>query len=157
MPDLIGPDLELTHLLDDGYDVILPAGHALAKRRRVNLADLAEEPWVASSMAGGCRRIVASLCGDAGFAPKVAFQVDETTAVQALVAARVGVALMPRLALTALHPGVVVRKLTETPVRRVWAARLDGAYPSPASDAMVQLLQDIGEEFRETPLELAAS
>ena len=34
------------HLLDDPYDVILSAGHALAKRRRVSLADLAEDPWI---------------------------------------------------------------------------------------------------------------
>jgi DNA-binding transcriptional LysR family regulator len=155
VPELIGADLELTPLLDDTYDVILPAGHALAKRRRVNLGDLAEEPWVASSVSGGCRRIMHSLCREAGFEPRVAFEVDETTAVQALVAAGVGVSLMPRLALTAAHPGVVVRKLSEAPVRRVWAARLEGAYASPASDAMLQTLRDIGEEFREARLELA--
>jgi molybdate transport repressor ModE-like protein len=155
VPELIGADLELTHLLDDGYDAILPAKHALARRRRLNLADLADEPWVASTISGGCRRIMQALCREAGFEPRVAFEADETTAVQALVAAGVGVTLLPRLALTAAHPGVAVRKLVEAPVRRVWAARLEGAYPSPAGDAMLQTLQDIGAEFRETKLEVA--
>ena len=42
-------------------------------------------------------------------------------------------------------------------MRRVWAARLEGAYSSPASDAMLQTLQDVADEFRETAtLELAA-
>ena len=87
----------------------------------------------------------------------MAFEVDETTAVQALVAAEVGVTLLPRLALSAVHPGVVVRQLADKPKRRVWAARLEGAYPSPAGDAMLQTLQDVAEEFREAKLELAAS
>jgi DNA-binding transcriptional LysR family regulator len=95
------------------------------------------------------------LCREAGFEPRVAFEVDETTAVQALVAAKVGVTLLPRLALSAVHPGVVVRKVADTPMRRVWAARLEGAYPSPASDAMLQTLEDVAEEFREAKLELA--
>jgi hypothetical protein len=49
----------------------------------------------------------------------------------------------------------VVRKVADTPMRRVWAARLEGAYPSPASDAMLQTLEDVAEEFREAKLELA--
>jgi molybdate transport repressor ModE-like protein len=153
---VLAPDLELLHLLDDPYEAILPAGHPLAKRRQVALADLAGDPWVASSDLGGCRRIMEMLCREAGFEPRVAFEVDETTAVQALVAANVGVTLLPRLALSAVHPGVVARKLAETPQRRVWAARLEGAYPSPACDAMLQTLQDVAEEFREAKLELAA-
>jgi molybdate transport repressor ModE-like protein len=157
VPDLIGPDIELTHLVDDGYEVIVPADHALARRRRLALEDLAEEPWIASSSTGGCRLIMEGLCQDCGFQPKVAFESDEVGAVQALVAAGMGVTLLPRLALTAVHPGVVVRTLTDTPMRRVWAARLEGAYPSPASDAMVLTLQGVAAEFDETKLELAAS
>src|SRR3954466_2378944 len=40
IPGMLEPEFELTHLLDDRYDAILPAGHALAKRHRLRLADL---------------------------------------------------------------------------------------------------------------------
>jgi molybdate transport repressor ModE-like protein len=153
---LSGDDIELTRLVDDGYEAIVPADHPLAKRKRIALADLAEEPWVASSDVNGCRLIVETLCREVGFKPSVAFEIDETQAVQALVAGGVGVSMMPRLALSSLHPGVAVRPLTKTPMRRVWAGRLAGAHASPASDAMLQILQDVAEEFSETPLELAA-
>jgi DNA-binding transcriptional LysR family regulator len=156
-PDMLPADLELVHLLDDPYDVILPAGHALAKRRRVSLADLAEDPWIASGSTCGCRAITDGACREAGFEPRVAFEADETTAAQALVAAGVGVTIFPRLALTTLHPGVVARRLVNAPVRRVWAARAEGSYASPASDAMMQILGDVAEEFRDAKLELAAS
>jgi DNA-binding transcriptional LysR family regulator len=156
VPDMLPGDLELVHLLDDPYDVILPSAHSLAKRRRVSLADLAEDPWIASTSMCGCRKITESACREAGYRPRVAFEADETTAAQALVAAGVGVTLLPRLALTTLHPGVVARTLVGAPVRRVWAARSEGSYASPASDAMMQTLRDVAEEFRDTKLELAA-
>jgi DNA-binding transcriptional LysR family regulator len=155
-PGLLGPDLNLTHLLDDRYDAILPTGHALAGRARLSLADLSGDPWVASTSVCGCRQITESVCRDAGFEPRVAFEADETQAAQALVAAGVGVTMLPQLALTTLHPGVVARRLSNPPLRRIWAARLDGAYASPASDAMLQILQDVAEEFGESRLELAA-
>jgi molybdate transport repressor ModE-like protein len=154
-PEMLAPDLQLTHLLDDRYEAILPAGHALAGRRRLSLADLAGESWVASTAMGGCRLITESACREAGFAPRVAFEVDETLAAQALVAAGVGVTLMPQLAVATVHPGVVARRLGDAPVRRIWAARLEGAYASPASDAMVRTLAEVAEEFREARLELA--
>jgi molybdate transport repressor ModE-like protein len=155
-PGLLSPELSLTHLLDDRYDAILPAGHALAGRARLSLSDLSGEQWVASTSVCGCRQITETVCREAGFEPRVAFEADETMAAQALVAAGVGVTLLPQLALTTLHPGVVARRLANPPARRIWAARLEGAYASPASDAMLQTLEDVAEEFREARLELAA-
>ena len=156
-PGLLLPELELTHLIDDRYDMILPTGHALADRRRLSLADFADEPWIASTRVCGCRQITESVCRDAGFEPRVAFEADETLAAQALVAAGVGVTMLPRLALTTIHPGVVARPLRGAPVRDISAARLEGAYRSPASEAMLQILQNVAEEFHEARLELAAS
>ncbi|HEU0024504.1 MAG TPA: LysR family transcriptional regulator [Thermoleophilaceae bacterium] len=157
VPGTLADDLELTRLVEDRYDVILPEKHPLAERRKLSLKDLADEPWVASSDANGCRRITEELCRQAGFDPRVAFEADDTMACQALVAAGVGVTLMPRLALTSAHPGVVARQLSDRPMRRVWAARVESTYRSPASEAMLQILVDVAEDFAEARLELAAS
>jgi DNA-binding transcriptional LysR family regulator len=157
VPGTLEPDLELTPLVEDSYDVILPLGHPLTERRKLKLADLADEPWVASTDTNGCRRITEEVCRQAGFEPRVAFEADDTLASQALVAAGVGVTLMPRLALASVHQGVVARALTDRPLRRVWAARLKSAYNSPATEAMLQILGDVADEFAETRLELAAS
>jgi DNA-binding transcriptional LysR family regulator len=156
IPGMLEPEFELTHLLDDPYDAILPAGHALAERNRLRLGDLAGEPWIASTDAAGCRRITERSCEEAGFSPRVAFEVDETLAAQALVAAGVGVTLLPRLALTTLHPGVVSRRLAKAPTRRIWSARTRSEYQSPASEAMLQILQDVAEDFQAGQLELAS-
>ena len=143
---MLDGELELAHLLDDAYDVILPKGHRLAERKTLRLADLAEESWI-SSTEGAAAAAFERACQEAGFEPKVAFESDETLAVQALVAAGVGVTMLPRLAST-VHPGVVVRQLPpQVLVRRIWAARLANAYRSPACEAMLQILHDVAEEF----------
>jgi hypothetical protein len=60
---------------------------------------------------------------------------------------------MPRLALEPLHPRVVVRSLgREAPLRLVQAARLAEGYRSPASEAMMQILLDVAEEYRQAEL-----
>ena len=156
IPGMHDQELDLTHLIDDPYDAILPEGHRLARRRALRLADLKDEPWVASTAACGCRAITERACQEAGFEPRVAFEADETMAAQALVAAGVGVALLPRLALTTVHPGVVARSLRrDAPTRRIWAARLPSSFHSPASEAMVQILRDVADEFSATELAVA--
>jgi DNA-binding transcriptional LysR family regulator len=156
LPGMLDDELELTHLIDDPYDVVVPQSHRLAKRRGVKLADFADEPWVASTSISGCRRITERVCQEAGFEPRIAFEADETLAAQSLVAAGVGVSLLPRLALTTVHPGVAARSLgRRAPVRRIWIARQKGAFHSPASQAMVQILSDVSEEFAGADLAVA--
>ena len=149
LPGSLRDDLELFHLIDDPYDAAIAADHPLAARSRLRMADLAGDPWIAGTPRCGCRAITDRACREAGFEGRVAFEADETMAAQALVAAGVGVTIFPRLALSPLHPGVVTRSLgREAPVRRIWAARLAEGYRSPASEAMVQILLDVAEEFR---------
>jgi len=151
VPGSLGDDLELAPLIDDTYEAVLAKDHPLAARRRVRMADMREDPWIASSPRSGCRAITERACSDAGFEARVAFEADETTSAMALVAAGVGVTIFPRLALNPLHPGVVARSLgRDAPVRRIWAARLADGYRSPASEAMLQILLDVADEFRET-------
>jgi hypothetical protein len=56
-----------------------------------------------------------------------------------------------------MHPGIVARALSDAPRRRVLAARMEGAFHSPASDAMLAILQEAAASFSGPRLELAAS
>ncbi|WP_278259051.1 LysR substrate-binding domain-containing protein [Nocardioides convexus] len=59
-----------------------------------------------------CRRGLLALCADAGFTPAIAFASDDYVAVQSLVAAGLGVTVLPGLVLRAhRHPGVVAHRL----------------------------------------------
>jgi len=141
--------LDAVHLIDDRYDLLVARDHPLADKARIRMSDLADERWVNSTQGCGCREAVFHACAQAGFEPHVAFETDEILSVQALVANGMGVTLMPQLALTAVHPGVAVRPLgREAPMRHIYAARMRDAYRSPATQAMLQLLVDMAEEFR---------
>jgi DNA-binding transcriptional LysR family regulator len=142
-------------LLEDPMDVALPAEHPLAAKPALTLADLRREQWVQTSADSPCARHVVRSCLAAGFEPSVSFESDDYETVQGLVAAGVGVALIPRLALTRVHPGIVVRGLApRSPARKVTAATLAGPGTAPAAKAMIRVLTDVARRY--TDLEVAA-
>ena len=101
------------------------------------LTGYARHRWIA-----GCDRCRANLlrqCALAGFTPKIAFTTDDYVAVQALVAADLGVSTLPALCLRAArHPGI--RTVPLPGARRyVFAVR----YGDPPDPPMVHLLMDV--------------
>ena len=142
--------LRTTMLLEDPLDLILPVEHRLVARTSLTLADLRAEPWVQTSAASPCARHVVHCCEAAGYTPTVAFESDDYTTVLGLVAAGVGVALVPRLALGSGHPGVVIRRLTpSSPVRLVTVATPAGLTPPPAARAMITELTQVARRYAE--------
>ena len=81
-------------------------------------------------------------CAVAGFEPHVLFEINDCQTVQGFVAAGLGIAVLPRLALDPVHPAVVVRELSDAPSRRVLAARLAGAAPSAIADEAIARLRE---------------
>jgi DNA-binding transcriptional LysR family regulator len=129
-------------LADDPIRVLLPNGHRHARRRAVQLDALAEEHWITSTPRSSCHEFVARSCRAAGFEPDIGFESDDHGVWQGLVAAGVGVALAPDLALENLHPGVVARPVALHPLkRRVYTAHRAGG-SSPAIDAMLDVLRE---------------
>jgi DNA-binding transcriptional LysR family regulator len=152
--------IDCHHLLDDPMYVCLPSGHPAARRRAVRLADLSDDMWI-TSVPGTCpdSAILERACQAAGFEPRVAFQSDDYVAIQGFIAAGVGVCLIPDLALVAIRDDVVVRPLQgRPPVRRIIAATLAGGFLSPAGEAMLEILAEVGAEFEAShcPVELAS-
>ncbi|AIG79959.1 MULTISPECIES: LysR family transcriptional regulator [Amycolatopsis] len=126
--------VEYIHLLDDPYRAILPKNHRLARKRVLDLAELAEDPWVGvDGLPGACRDILLDACGAAGFAPNHVVESEDYQTAQGFVAAGLGVALIPELGLGAPHPGVAIRKVRRPdPVRSIHAAVAAHAREHPA-------------------------
>lgn len=140
---------ERRHLLRDQMCVCLPAGHRLASAKSLRLADLAGEPWLVGST-GRCpdTAVLLRACQTAGFEPRIGFHSDDYLAMQGFVAAGVGVALIPDLALVTVRDDVVIRELAgEGHHRVVEAATLAGAYRSPAAQLMLDLLAEVSAGF----------
>lgn len=135
------PGIEAIHLLDDPYAVALPAGHRLARRKRLRLGELADERWVSPPAGDPYARLLRELClREGGFEPDVAYETADVAMAQPLVAAGLAVALLPALGLVPRHAGVAVRPLLEaTAARSVWVMRRAGRR-APAAEAMVDAL-----------------
>jgi DNA-binding transcriptional LysR family regulator len=156
-PEQPGRDLTQQLILEEFMEVAMPKGHPLAASEKVSLKDLSEEDWLCGVSRGSCREHVISVCRGAGFEPKIGFESNDYTVLQGLVAGGLGVTLLPELARSRKNPDIVVRPLTgKQPVRRVWAVtREEGR--SPATDAMLEVIADVGRRFAEkNRLELAA-
>ena len=140
--------IERVHLLEDPMYLVLPRDHPLAGRRRVRLADLAGEAWIAGQPDCECNRLLSHACAVAGYEPRIAFETDDYTAMQGFVAAGVGVSLMAELGLTTVRDDIVIRDLgRETPVRQIFAATLSEGYRSPATQAMVEILREVASRY----------
>ncbi|MCP2165746.1 DNA-binding transcriptional regulator, LysR family [Goodfellowiella coeruleoviolacea] len=134
----------LVHLLDDPYRVVLPRGHELARKRVLDLADLADQQWVDTEIVDcPCRQLIIDACAAAGFNPNFAVRCGDYPTAQGFVAAGLGIAPVPQLGLGAPHPGVVVRRLRRPePVRTIHAATLEDTATSPAVAALVAGLRE---------------
>ena len=141
-------DVEYVHLLDDPLHLVLPVDHPLVSRRRIRIEDLAAEPWIQGTQICACTRQAQIACSNAGFEPRVAYQSDDFQVVQGLVAAGVGVALIPGLALVSERPDVVIRPIgSKPPVRKITAATLANGYRSPAVTEMLEILTTIAADY----------
>lgn len=152
-----GAGLRTTRLLEDPMHVALPANHRLVGKRALTLTDLRAEEWVQTSAPSPCARHVVRSCLAAGFEPNVTFESDDYETVQGLVAAGVGVALIPGLALTHVHSGIVVRSLApSSPARTVVAATMSEPGVAPAARTMIEVLTDVGRRYTGAPEAQAA-
>ena len=110
--------VEVTALFDDPFRVVLPASHRLAGRQRVAIADLADDGWMMSRdpEEPGDAALRAA-CAAEGFVPRPVLRTDDYDVMFGFVAAGVGVALVPQMALVE-RDGVVVRPLAGAQLRR---------------------------------------
>jgi DNA-binding transcriptional LysR family regulator len=89
------PQVRWHRLLTEPLRLAVPGQHRLAERKRIRLAELADEPFILLREGYGLRTLTERLCRQAGFTPRVAFEGEEVETLRALVAAGLGVALLP--------------------------------------------------------------
>jgi DNA-binding transcriptional LysR family regulator len=148
----LGAGLRRFELLDDPLHLALRNDHPLAARRQLRLEDLGEESLIQTSASSPCARHVVRSCHAAGFEPSVSFESDDYQTVQGLVAAGVGVALIPQLALSTVRDDIRVRALhPASPVRKVFAATPRAAAVTPAVATMLDVLREVSRTSAPTP------
>ncbi|MET9859878.1 LysR family transcriptional regulator [Streptomyces smyrnaeus] len=127
---------------EDHCEVLVPAGHPLAALDTLETADLAGRRWVCQPPGTVCHDWLHTTLRTAGQEPDVAYYVAEFQTQTALVAAGLGIALLPRLGRGPLPDGVVLRALEPVPTRRLFAVTRDCLLRRPAVRATLRALRE---------------
>jgi len=131
------PGLALLTLATTRFVVVVPAGHALAERTSVTLGDLAGERFIDTPAGFGNRVVIERAFAEARVTRAVTTEVSDLGEVPRFVAADLGIAVVPDLALAAV-PGVVALPLVEPEVE--WQLSvISRRDPSPAVEALLGL------------------
>jgi DNA-binding transcriptional LysR family regulator len=128
-------DLHVTHLRDTELLAVLPADHPAAGGEAVPLAALGHDPFVVSR--NGFERVIAELFATEGRAVRVEFDVSETWSAVSIVAAGLGVAVVPDLLLYEIPPAAVALPLEPRVILPLGLAVRSGTEAPPVVTAFV--------------------
>lgn len=118
----IGPGLQSVRLFTDTADLLVPAGHRLARAESVDAAELLDERWVSTHSGAICDDWLNQMFALHGARPNVPFRDSSFGTHVGIVAQGMAVALLPRLGRERLPDSVrtvAVRK--PTPQRHIYA------------------------------------
>jgi DNA-binding transcriptional LysR family regulator len=113
-----GPDIETIALFREPMAVVLPSDHPLARRTSIRLTALRDERFIfhASEKATRLAEEIAALARQRGFVPQIGQHAGEFHTICSLVAAGLGISVVPHSAQAIRIPGITFRKLSDPPV-----------------------------------------
>lgn len=140
------PSLAIIPAINEEIFLAVPPQHPLAGKKEVDLAEIADQPFILLKEGQGFRTISLRLCEQAGFRPRIVFESTNIQTVQSLVAAGMGLSFAPKMITLApgtLEPPVYVRLATRPYRTLVVAYRKDKPLSRPA-EAFVRCLVEQG-------------
>ncbi len=147
LPPSADPRFDQEPLLDDPLDLLVPVGHPLAQQASVRLGQTAGDAWILDRPGRPYHQLALTAFAEAGFTPSVAHEAGEWDTGAALVAAGLGIALIPRLARIP-DGGDVVRvplRGDPSPSRHILTSVRRGSREQPAIAAALEALESLDE------------
>ncbi|MER5732832.1 LysR family transcriptional regulator [Streptomyces sp. NPDC002138] len=134
-------ELSRTHLLDDSVDIAMPAGHPLADRARISLADFADDDWISWNEGQFCHEWLVFTLRGLDVEPRIAHIAEEHHTQLAFVEAGLGVCVAPRLGRGPVPPGVRLVPVSDSLRRHVYVVWRADADRRPSIRAAVSALR----------------
>jgi LysR family transcriptional activator of glutamate synthase operon len=147
--DHLPPGTVARALVREGLVLLTPPGHRLARRPRVGLDEVQDEPFVCLPADTGLRALLEAAARQAGFAPRVQFESSTPISVRDLVSAGLGVAVLPLSATQMPGAPVNVHELTPAPRHPPYGLIQKSDRPlSPAARTLSRHLVAVAERHR---------
>lgn len=131
----LGPGIAREELFTEPLVVAVPPRYRFRAGGSIDLASLAEEPFILMKSGHGYRSIVIDALARSGVTPRIVYESDEIETVQRLVEAGLGISLVPRMVRKERGPSYLSIQ-PPTPSRTLFLAYREGAPLSAAAQAM---------------------
>lgn len=157
-PPINDDALETEDLVQESLMVALPEKHPLCRKSHVRLADLAQESFVLCSadFEPSLHRCYLELLKRAGFEPRIVQEVTHLQTQLGLVAAGIGVSLVPSAVTYLPRPGVVYRVASCPQVMLPKAAAWVKGFGSPQLEGFLAAMRQTAARLHNSPLSLVA-
>lgn len=134
--------LTVAELFREEMVIVVPRSHPIAQQQQVAIADLHDQSWCLTPKNYELREATLRMCQEAGYTPHVVLDGGEMDTLLELVAAGVGITLVPRLAVSP-HSDLAMLHITDQRVERVVGLVWRGdRVASPAARALREFLVD---------------
>ena len=149
--EIVGTDIVWEPLMTEQIYLVVPPDHPLARREKIYLHEVKDEPFISMNTGFGFRNVTDDFCREAGFVPNIAFEGDEPVVIGDLVRQGLGVAFVPEISwLDNANPFPNKLEIIEPKCQRTiglgWSKR---RY---LSDTAKQFRQYVKEYFSKIPL-----
>ncbi len=142
---LVLPDgVQRVLIMNDPVDLAVPADHPLAGRPSVELTELSAEPWITWPYGAICHEWLTQTLRQHGLTPEVTHTAEEHQTQLAMVAAGLGIAVMPRLGRGSVE-GVSIITLKPTFTRQIYAIFRTLASERPAIAVTVSAIREVAQ------------
>ena len=147
---LVLPDgVQRVLIMNDPVDLAVPADHPLAGRASVELTELSAEPWITWPYGAICHEWLTQTLRQHGLTPEVTHTAEEHQTQLAMVAAGLGIAVMPRLGRGSIE-GVSIITLKPAFSRQIYAIFRTLASERPAIAVSVSAMQEVAQQLADT-------
>jgi len=141
-PLVLPEGLERLLIMNDAVDLAVPAEHPLAQRASVELTELSAEPWITWPHGAICHEWLTQTLRQHGLTPEVTHTAEEHQTQLAMVAAGLGIAVMPRLGRSSIE-GVSIVSLKPAFSRQIYAIWRTLASERPAIGVTVSAISEV--------------
>jgi DNA-binding transcriptional LysR family regulator len=148
-PPVEDEQLQLMTIFREPLVVALPIAHPLTEQPQVSLAALASEPFILfpRPLAPGLYDQIISLCQQAEFSPNVVQEAIQMQTIVSLVAADIGIAIVPVSLQNLQRTGVVYKRLIEPTPQAAIALTWRTQDPSPTVQRFLEVVKQVAQQW----------
>ncbi len=140
-------DLDHIPVQRDSFVVVLPDSHPLAQQDCIELASLANEPFIIGNEASWSRYNVQmnKLCLSAGFLPKIKQEAFNSEGIFGLISANMGLTIYPSCVSNYFRHGVCVRPIANSDAELITAMTWNKEHVSAAQKCFLQFIRETND------------